>query len=285
MTTNKEIAKTENKAPAFVPPTNTKECVAAATNLIGKMMNSMLQYADKKYLARLQSVALSAIVANPKLMAVLSTPRGQTSFQIAVREAAEMGLLCDGKQASIVPFKGECKLMTMYQGMIEVAYRSKLVKSFKHGKVCQNDKFTWTNGEINHQINFMSDRGDAVGYWIRAVMPDGNVLDNFMTKQEVDVIRNMSRGKDEAPWTYRYDEMAYKTVLRNLYKWLPKTEAMDRLVDISDREEFDFSSNVSALPSAKGSNPFLAQSEAPKQIEAGMGDEMPINPDNQEELL
>ena len=34
MTTNKEIAKTENKAPVFVPPTNTKECVAAATNLI-----------------------------------------------------------------------------------------------------------------------------------------------------------------------------------------------------------------------------------------------------------
>lgn len=251
----------------FVAPTNAKECVEQATVLINKMMDSMLKYADAKYLARLQSVALSALAANPKLMSALSTPRGQSSFQVSVRQAAEMNLLCDGIQASIVPYKGICKLVIMYQGMIETAYRSKLVRAFRHGKVCTNDMFSWINGEINHAIDFKNpDRGETVGYWVRAIAPDGLPIDNFMTKGDVDRIRSSSAGRDEAPWTYHYDEMAYKTVLRNLYKWLPKTEAMDKAAAISDAE-YEL---PQVPPGPRGKDPFLAAPEAPKQIESGL---------------
>lgn len=259
-------------ATTFVAPTNAKECVAQATALIDKMMDSMLKYADARYLARLQSVALSAIVANPKLMSALSTPRGQSTFQVAVRQAAEANLLADGIQAAIVPYKGVCKLVVMYQGMIEIAYRSKLVKAFRHGKVCANDGFSWNEGEIRHIVNFKEDRGEAVGYWVRAIMPDGTPIDNFMTKKDVDRIRSSSAGRDEAPWTLHYDEMAFKTCLRNLYKWLPKTEQMDRAVAISDAEY-----ETPQIPvGPRGSDPFLTAPPAPKQIEAGIVDETPV---------
>ena len=241
----------------FTPPKTASECVNRASEMINGMMAQMLKYADKKYLARLQSVALSALAANPKLMSALATQAGQTSFAVAVRQAAEMNLLCDGIQAAIVPYKGICKLVVMYQGMVETAFKSKLVKAFHHGKVCANDGFKWENGEIHHTIDFkMADRGKVIGYWVRAVMEGGIHQDNFMTPKEVDAIRARSAGKNEAPWVMHYDQMAYKTVLRNLYKWLPKSEAMDRVVAVSDAEYEN--EPVPSVPAPTGNNPFIS---------------------------
>jgi len=42
-----------------------------------------------------------------------------------------------------------------------------------------------------------------------------------MTVPEIEKIRMKSLGKDLAPWTQHWNEMARKTVFRRLAKWLP----------------------------------------------------------------
>ena len=54
-----------------------------------------------------------------------------------------------------------------------------------------------------------------------ATLKGGMTQFEVMSKADVDAIRSVSKSKDNGPWVTNYPEMARKTVLRRLVKYLP----------------------------------------------------------------
>lgn len=241
--------------------TSKKEAAQMASFLTERLSEKLSSYSsDSVYISRLKSIAVNAVMQNPSLLLAMKTPIGQSTFQFAVCKAAEINLLPDGQQGVILCYGNECQFQPMYQGLIEIAYRSGAVSGFRRGTVCENDDFLWDMGEIQrHRIDFSKPRGKVIGYWIRVLFRDHNVADHFMSVDEVSDVRKMSKAPNSPAWTKRFDEMAYKTVFRNLYKWLPKTEALTQAFAVSD-SEFDLDRS-----SSKSDNKFFQASPSSDQ--------------------
>lgn len=241
--------------------TSKKEAAQMASFLTERLSEKLSSYSsDSVYISRLKSIAVNAVMQNPSLLLAMKTPIGQSTFQFAVCKAAEINLLPDGQQGVILCYGSECQFQPMYQGLIEIAYRSGAVSGFRRGTVCENDDFLWDMGEIQrHRIDFSKPRGKVIGYWIRVLFRDHNVADHFMSVDEVSDVRKMSKAPNSPAWTKRFDEMAYKTVFRNLYKWLPKTEALTQAFAVSD-SEFDLDRS-----SSKSDNKFFQASPSSDQ--------------------
>ena len=241
--------------------TSKKEAAQMASFLTERLSEKLSSYSsDSVYISRLKSIAVNAVMQNPSLLLAMKTPIGQSTFQFAVCKAAEINLLPDGQQGVILCYGSECQFQPMYQGLIEIAYRSGAVSGFRRGTVCENDDFLWDMGEIQrHRIDFSKPRGKVIGYWIRVLFRDHNVADHFMSVDEVSDVRKMSKAPNSPAWTKRFDEMAYKSVFRNLYKWLPKTEALTQAFAVSD-SEFDLDRS-----SSKSDNKFFQASPSSDQ--------------------
>lgn len=146
----------------------------------------------------------------------------------------------------LIPFKNkkaqtvECTFMLGYRGILELVRRSgKLLKIAAH-VVYEKDHFKIDLGSdiIDHVPYLNGDRGDFKLVWARAVLDDGGVQIEFMTKDQIDKIRKGSQQKDGIPWTYHYDEMARKTVIRRICKMLPMMVEDYRFIKNEEKEEY-----------------------------------------------
>jgi recombinational DNA repair protein RecT len=75
-------------------------------------------------------------------------------------------------------------------------------------------------------------------------MKDGDPEFRFMWKHEVDLIRSRSRAKDSGPWVTDYEAMAWKTVIRRLCKYLPRTVELARALDMDERVDAGIEQNL-----------------------------------------
>jgi recombination protein RecT len=103
--------------------------------------------------------------------------------------------------------------------------------------VYENDVFMYEYGlkeDIKH-IPCMDDRGKIIAVYAVAILKDGGHQFDVMSKAEVDNIRNSSKSKDNGPWVTHYEEMAKKTVLRRLFKWLPCSVEMQKAVILDEQ--------------------------------------------------
>jgi recombinational DNA repair protein RecT len=64
------------------------------------------------------------------------------------------------------------------------------------------------------------------GVWAKAVLSDGSEQYEVMSIGEIDAIRGRSKAGSSGPWKTDYPEMAKKTVIRRLFKRLPKSLAL-----------------------------------------------------------
>lgn len=166
-------------------------------------------------------------------------------------------------QAYLVPFKGQCQLMPGYRGYLKLLYNSPLVKSITCETAHENDEFTYklgTNQEIHH-VPASSNRGPLTHAYAIVSLQNGGSSILVMNRDEIQKHRQLA-GKDNI-WKAHYEEMAKKTVIRKICKYLPlHTElqsaiGMDDLVDgkvdqgnrhnVPDSIEADFQ-NVSEKP-------------------------------------
>ena len=104
----------------------------------------------------------------------------------------------------LVPFKGEAVFILGYRGMVELAYRSGLVKDVKAALVHEGDSFTFTYGttpQLHHT-------------------PSGPPAEREVT--HVYAVARLKSG----PWETHWPDMALKTAARRLQRWLPQTAQM-----------------------------------------------------------
>lgn len=165
----------------------------------------------------------------------------------AIGQCAQMGLEPNTVlgHAYLVPFNTKRKdaegndrwvnsvqVIIGYKGLIDLARRSGQIVSIAAHEVCENDEFEYVYGldeKLNHRPS-MGERGEIIGFYAVAKLKDGGHGFEFMSRLQVEKVRDDSKGWQEAvkfkktdihPWKAHFTEMGRKTVIRRLAKYLP----------------------------------------------------------------
>lgn len=196
---------------------------------------------------RIVNVSLAAAERQHKLYKC--TPR---SLLKAIMTASQLGLEVGGpmQEAHLVPFfnkhtgKHECNLVVGYQGFLTLARRSGEIARVEARVVRKGDELSvdlGTDPKIAHRpmLAESEDIGEAGNVAVYAVawFKDGGVQFDVMSHAEVEKIRGRSKAGDDGPWVTDWDEMARKTVVRRLYKYLPKSADIQLAIELNDRSE------------------------------------------------
>lgn len=235
---NQVATATEAKpeAKAIVKSPREKYISLVKSEKLQEQMKASIADADPQFARQCVALTLNAATKNPALYNCT-----QTSIMKSMLDCCALGILPNGRDAHLIPYGQECQLSIDYKGMITLAMRSERISTIRSEIVCKNDDFAWTNGVITHSADFFSDRGEMIGVYAVATMKDGTEISQTMSKAEVDAIRSRSRSGTKGPWVTDYNEMAKKTVVRRLSKYLPLSPAAMAVIDFDDKQNFDLS--------------------------------------------
>lgn len=147
-------------------------------------------------------------------------------------------------QVYLVPRGGVCTAAVSYIGFIDVAVSTGIVEHIRADVVYETDDFTY-NGpseKCTHRVTnpFNTEkRGAKVGVYAQAKLASGDWLTEIMDMKELDAVQKASKASS-GPWKSFWSEMAKKSVLRRLFKTLPKsgkTEALTHTMKVIDETE------------------------------------------------
>lgn len=257
-----EVVKSEAQMPA--PQKTIKGMLASPDSAWGKELAKVLP--SPREVARFMSCALDQL-ADPKVGAKLARCT-LPSFYNAIKKSARSGILPDGVNAYLIPYGTECTLQFSFKGLCDMAIREGIAIKFDADVVRTNDIFKWSNGQlVEHTVLSWDDesRGDIVGVWVRAYLPntDGSYnpdlhVDERMSKAQVEKVRSKSQNPN-GTWAEWYEEMMKKTCLKRMFKRMRNTPNMSEAID-EDNKEFnlgvvDHANRVSAADLLSGATP------------------------------
>ena len=172
------------------------------------------------------------------------------SFYGAVLQCAALGLepgsalghcyllpFGNGKDKSGRP---NAQLIIGYRGMIDLARRSGQIVSLQAWTVHAQDTFNYQlglNPDIEHVPASVADRGPVTHVYAVAKLKGGGVQFEVMSRAEIEKVRSASKAGNSGPWSSHWDEMAKKTVIRRLFKYLPVSIEAVRAVEIDEKTD------------------------------------------------
>lgn len=171
------------------------------------------------------------------------------SFLGAVVQCSQLGLEPGGAlgHAYLLPFgngkakdgKSNVQLIIGYRGMIDLARRSGQIISISARTVRDGDDFHYEYGLNETLTHTPKADDDALITHIYAVakLKDGGVQFEVMTKSQIDKVKATSKAGDSGPWKSHYEEMAKKTVIRRLFKYLPVSIEIQQAVVLDEKAE------------------------------------------------
>lgn len=186
---------------------------------------------------RFMSMSYNLLRVNPELAECSAD-----SLIDAFTKAAELGLepgfngLCD-----IIPRwnkntkRKEAVFQIRYTGLIELFYRHPLAVKIEAHAVFVNDYFEYELGleqKLVHRPK-LGERGKAIGYYAIAKIKDADPQIYVMGYEEVKEHQKLW-GAGGSSWTTAFDEMAKKTVLKKVMKYLPKTGKLNEKLERID---------------------------------------------------
>lgn len=205
---------------------------------------------------RMARIALTALRTTPKL--AQCTPE---SFLGSIIQASQLGLEVNTPlgHAYLLPFEERrtgrtiCQLIIGYQGALDLARRSGMVKSIYAFPVYEGDAFDWELG-LNPTISHKPSKEDGrearklTHVYAVAKLEGGEPIFTVLTRAEVEKYRGRSRASNSGPWVTDFEAMALKTAIRRLYRWLPKSAEMARAEAFDEAPEIGKSQIGAADP-------------------------------------
>ena len=168
------------------------------------------------------------------------------SFYGAVLQCAALGLEPGSAlgHCYLLPFgngkdkqgRPNAQLIIGYRGMIDLARRSGQIVSLSAYCVHEQDTFNYKLGldpDIEHIPASVADRGKVTHVYAVAKLKGGEV----MSRAEIEAVRKTSKAGTSGPWASHWDEMAKKTVIRRLFKYLPVSIEAVRAVEIDEKSD------------------------------------------------
>ncbi len=122
--------------------------------------------------------------------------------------------------------------------MIDLARRSGQIVSLNAYCVYQKDDFKYTLGldpNIVHAPSDEADRGPVTHVYAVAKLVGGGVQFEVMSRPEIEKIRGQSKAGKSEPWVSHWEEMAKKSVIRRLFKYLPVSIDAVRAVEVDEK--------------------------------------------------
>lgn len=198
---------------------------------------------------RITRIALTEVNKTPSLNKC-------TPFTLfgAIVQAAQLGLELGGSlgHAYLVPFKKnfkdengnwqntmEAQFIIGYRGMIDLARRSGQMVSLQAHAVYEGDEFEFEYG-LNEKLRHVPSRGqkgEMIAVYAVAKLVGGGHQIEVMWKEDVDAVRASSKSGKTGPWQEHYEEMAKKTAIRRLFKYLPVSVEMQKAVALDEQAE------------------------------------------------
>ncbi|PRS02343.1 recombinase RecT [Bacillus atrophaeus] len=211
-----------NSAPADKPVTPAQTISAYLEKMGPEIQKALPDHVKPDRLAR---IALTTIRTNPALLEC-TVP----SLLGAVMQSAQLGLepgLIG--HCYFVPFwnnkekRRDVQFIIGYKGMIDLARRSGHIESIYAHAVYEADEFDYELGlhpKLVHKPA-TGQRGEITHVYAVAHFKDGGYQFEVFSKEDIEKTRQRSKSKDNGPWKTDYEEMAKKTVIRRMWKYLP----------------------------------------------------------------
>lgn len=178
-------------------------------------------------------------VVRSVMLATAKTPKLRQCQPIsvlqAVMTAAQLGLDCSGAggEAYLVPYKDNCQLIIGYQGLVDLARRSGLVRSIEATLVYadERERFHYQRGtdpRIDHipMLAAEDDAREVIAAYAVAFLTGGGFTFEVMDIRQLARIRDgalTKAGDRSTPWKTDLEEMYRKCPTRRLAKYLPKS--------------------------------------------------------------
>ena len=239
--------------------------------------------------AKLSAVMPPGINRDAFLEAIWQTvtnPKNQELWKCTVpsllyccQRSAELGLLPNGQEAAIVPFKGQAQLLPMVWGLAKRCRQSGDIGSLYAHVVYSEDEFDYmlgTQPKVEHRPCITGNRGEFVCAYAVAVFKDGMIDVEIGDLSDIQAIRDCARS--DGIWSKWFDEKAKVGILRRLMKRLPQSaDPGGKFQEVWD-SDFD----VEAGPGTGNltDTPAVPHSELP--AEAGEGEVMTRHPEEPE---
>lgn len=223
-----------------------------------KKPGTLIDVVRSKNFQAQMSMALPKALSAERLTRIIATECRKTpallrcapeSFFGAVLQCAQLGLEPGGAlgHCYLLPFgngkdtqgRPNAQLIIGYRGMIDLARRSGQIQSINAYCVYANDDFSYELGlhpDIHH-VPAAADRGPMTYVYAVAQLKDGGVQFEVMSRADIEAVRNQSKAGKNGPWVTHFDEMARKTVVRRLFKFLPVSIEAVRAADIDEKAE------------------------------------------------
>jgi recombination protein RecT len=228
---------TEPSSPAEVSPRETvRQLIEQNKGAIGA---SLPRSFDADRFARL---LLTAGNTNPDLFSC--TPM---SFLAAGVAAAQLGLEPNDARglAYLVPFNDRrrgkiVQLIIGYRGMMDLARRSGMVTAINAFPVFAQDQFDYQLGldpALRHIPGDHDENPADLTHVYATAKIGGDSQFVVLTRRQIDKTMASSQGakSDYSPWKTHYTEMALKTAMRRLCKWLPQTVEVAQAMAMEER--------------------------------------------------
>lgn len=194
------------------------------------------------------------------------------SLRRSIAQAANYGLEVGGVlgQSYFIPYNESVKvngqwqkIMTChfqigYKGLIELARRSKTIKTIAAEPVHENDEFDCelaSGRSIHHKINIFKDRGEIVAYYCLVELMNGGEQFAVITKSDAEKFRdkysksyvqakNSGKGLEENNWVKNFDAMALKTCVIKALKLCPISIETLRAVQTEEIGDYNDTAEV-----------------------------------------
>lgn len=152
-----------------------------------------------------------------------------------------------------------CDFEPMWRGMAYLAVKEGAATKFNVQAVKMNDFFEGNPDNdqqpVTHKITSF-DRGETRGYYCSATMLDGTKVAEFMSIEDIEIIRDRSDGYKayvakrikSNPWASDFSEMAKKTVLKRSIKRLPIGKSESPLYTAIDLDNKDYTVETVEVP-------------------------------------
>ena len=203
-------------------------------------------------------VVLNAVLATPDLLEV-----DRRSLMAASMKAAQDGLMPDGREAVLNIYntkrKGKngqpdewvkmAQYLPMVAGLVKKLYESGDITSIDAAAVYKNDRFLFRRGDepkLEHEPTMEDDAGSIVAAYAVIRMKNGDIKREVMPRRDIEAVRAASKSKDNGPWVTWYDQQAIKSVIKRIYKQLPKADAFEKIAD-SDNQALGFAATPESV--------------------------------------
>lgn len=254
---------TTNELLKKVAPAKARQNAVVATKKPGTMLDIVRSQNFQKQMAmalpktltaeRLTRIVMTECRKVPQLLEC-----NKESFFGAILQCAQLGLEPGSAlgHCYLLPFgegkgkdgKRNCQLIIGYRGMLDLSRRSGQILSINAYCVFEADEFSYELGlhpDIRHKPSPLAKRGAMTYVYAVAMLKDGGIQFEVMSRAEIEAIRDESQGYKAYtsgriktnPWATDFEAMAKKTVIRRLFKYLPVSIETARAVEIDEKTD------------------------------------------------